>query len=582
MQYPTLYAKENSRHTTDIMRGYNHNLRINDGEFFNMKNLTSDFYPVLAPRPKRGMYATPESPQGMIAKNQLCYVDGTAFVMGSTRIEMGLSVEAHMCPKTMLSMGAFVLIMPDKKWINTLEPDSFGDIEATYTSSAAVTFSLTSITGQAYAEPVISPDEPKDPKNMDYWIDTSDTPHVLKQYSESNGIWTIIATTYVKISSPGIGKQFEQYDGVTISGVESEQLQNLNANMVIFGKGDDYIVVSGLLDKVTSQSTPITVSRQMPYMDHVIESGNRIWGCRYGTARNGETVNEIYASKLGDFKNWNCFMGLSTDSYRASCGTDGPFTGAVAHRGYPLFFKESCFHKVYGNYPANFQVQDTDCRGVQQGCSKSLAIVNDLLLYKSRTGVCAFDGSLPAEISYPLGNVFYSEAVAGALRNKYYISMKDSSGIWNVFVYDTEKNMWHREDNLHASEFCAFQEELYCIDGDRKNIVTMLGSGTKDSSLVSWEAETGDLAMTSPDMKYVTRLIIRVSMDADAEMNLYAMYDSFPEWIHICNIKGTNLRSFSVPVRPRRCDHMKLKMTGHGDCKIYSFTKIIAQGSDIS
>jgi hypothetical protein len=282
MQYPTLYAKENSRHTTDIMRGYNHNLRINDGEFFNMKNLTSDFYPVLAPRPKRGMYATPESPQGMIAKNQLCYVDGTAFVMGSTRIEMGLSVEAHMCPKTMLSMGAFVLIMPDKKWINTLEPDSFGDIEATYTSSAAVTFSLTSITGQAYAEPVISPDEPKDPKNMDYWIDTSDTPHVLKQYSESNGIWTIIATTYVKISTPGIGKQFEQYDGVTISGVESERLQNLNANMVIFGKGDDYIVVSGLLDKVTSQSTPITVSRQMPYMDHVIESGNRIWGCRYG------------------------------------------------------------------------------------------------------------------------------------------------------------------------------------------------------------------------------------------------------------------------------------------------------------
>jgi hypothetical protein len=142
--------------------------------------------------------------------------------------------------------------------------------------------------------------------------------------------------------------------------------------------------------------------------------------------------------------------------------------------------------------------------------------------------------------------------------------------------------MWHREDNLHAIEFCAFHVELYCIDADRKNIVTMQSSGTTDRSYLFFVVESCVLAMTSPDMKYVTRLIIRVFMDAEAEMNLYAMYDSFPEWIHICNIKGTNLRSFSVPVRPRRCDHMKLKMTGHGDCKVYSFTKIIAQGSDIS
>lgn len=582
MQYPTLYTKSSSSQITDVMGGYNHNLRIGDGEFFNMKNMTSDLYPVLSPRGKRGVYATPASPQGMIAKDQLCYVDGTAFVIGQTRVEMGFSVEAEDCPKQMLSMGAYVLIMPDKKWINTIAPEEHGDIEAKFVSTGTVTFTLCTVTGETYKNPTVSPDEPGNPSNLDYWIDTSSTPHVLKQYSESSGMWVSIATTYVKISAAGIGKQFEQYDGVTISGVQDAQMQDLNADMVIWTKGDDYIVVAGLLDKVTTQTAAVTVTRQMPYMDHMTESGNRIWGCRYGVSRNGETVNEIYASKLGDFKNWSCFMGISTDSYRASCGTDGPFTGAVTHMGYPLFFKENCFHKVYGSYPANFQIQDTACRGVQTGCSKSLAIVNELLLYKSRTGICAFDGSLPAEISSALGSEYYSDAVAGAINNKYYVSMKDSAGQWNVFVYDTLKRMWHREDDLHAGEFCAFQNELYCIDGERKNIITMLGSGTKDTAPVPWEAETGEIGMASPDMKYVSRLVLRMSMDADAETDLYVQYDTDPQWLHVCNIRGTSLRSFSVPIRPRRCDHLRLKMKGTGGCRIYSITKFITQGSDIS
>ena len=581
MRYSTLYAKNSSTRVTDEMKGYNHNLRIGEGEFFEMKNMTSDHYPVLSPRQKRGTYATPASPQGMIAKDQLCYVDGSAFVIGTDRIEMGLSTDESMCPKRMISMGAFVIIMPDKKWINTIEPGEHGDIEAQYASAGQVTFTLCTLNGESF-NPVISPNQPANPKNLDYWLDTSVEPNALRQYSESGGEWVSIATTYVKISATGIGKQFEQYDGVTISGIQDASLQDLNSTIVIWEKGDDYIIVNGLLNKVVSQTASITVARQMPIMDYLTESGHRLWGCRYGTNRNGEVVNEIYASKLGDFKNWNCFMEVSTDSYAVSCGTDGPFTGAVTHRGYPLFFKENGFHKVYGNYPANFQVQDTECRGVQQGCDKSLAIVNEVLYYKSRNGICAFDGSLPEEVSYALGNEFYTNAVAGAVGNKYYVSMQDKQGAWSVFVYDTAKGLWHKEDNLHAAEYCCWKDELYCIDAETKNIITMLGSGTKDEMPVDWEVVTGEIGMFSPDMKYVSRLVIRMSMEELSEANVYTQYDGNPEWIPVCNIRGTNLRSFSIPVRPRRCDYMRIKITGTGECKIYSITKFIQQGSDVS
>ena len=32
-------------------------------------------------------------------------------------------------------------------------------------------------------------------------------------------------------------------------------------------------------------------------MDYVVQSGNRLWGCKYGMA-DGRAVNEIYASKF--------------------------------------------------------------------------------------------------------------------------------------------------------------------------------------------------------------------------------------------------------------------------------------------
>lgn len=590
MKYPVLPTQNRSRDIVDVFKGYNHNLRISDGEFYDMQNMTSDYYPVLSPRGKRGVYASPEIANGLIAKDALCYVDGENFVINGNTVRMGLTDSE----KTLISMGAYVIIMPDKKYINTENLTDFGNIEATFTTTTAVKFSLCRQDASLYTVDYIQATEPTEPANMALWIDTSATPHSLKQWSETNGMWVSIATTYVKIESAGIGKAFEAYDGVTISGldgtifdsvsgdpVEAPDIRKLNGNAVIWAKGEDYIVVVGILDAVRSISNPVTVSRLMPNMDFIIERENRLWGCRYGQARNGEIVNEIYASKLGDFKNWNCFMGISTDSYAASVGTDGAFTGAINHLGYPLFFKENCVHKVYGSFPANFQIQDTALRGVQKGCEKSMAIVNEVLYYKARHAVCAYDGSLPTEVSYAFGDKRYCEAVGAAHGNKYYISMKNTEG-YHLFVYDTAKGMWHREDHFHADDMCSCGDELYAIDHDTGKIVTMLGSGTQDTQDVEWMVETGELMLSSPDMKYISRLTVRLSLDIGTTVEFYARYDLSSEWVKIAYIQGTSLRSISVPIRPRRCDHMKLRIVGKGPGKIYSITKTIEQGSELS
>lgn len=585
MELSHLKELPTSREMIDVFKGYNHNLRIGDGEFYDMTNLSADNYPILSPRHKRGVYKTPNNPQGMVAKDSLCYVDGGDFVINEyegNRVSMGLNDK----PKTLISMGAYVIIMPDKKYINTEKPSDNGPIEASYESSGTVTFSLCKVDGVGYDNVPHQATAPAEPNNMDLWIDTSETPHQLKQYSTTTAMWSAIATTYIKISADGIGKDFSVNDGVTISGVESEALSDLNASMIVWAKGDNYIVVTGILDEVTSQDKPITVSRKMPNMDFIIESENRLWGCRYGIALNGEVVNEIYACKLGDFKNWNCFQGISTDSYAASVGTDGQFTGAITHLGYPLFFKENYVHKVYGNYPANYQIQTTACRGVQKGCSRSLAIVNEVLYYKARSGVCAYDGSLPVEMSSALGEVAYHNAVAGSLGNKYYISMSDDNEKWHLFVYDTLKGMWHREDDTQVDAFCNCRGDLYYIDhGDdygQKPIKTVRGSGVTDTTPIKWQAVTGIIGTDSPDKKYISRMDVRMSLAVGTRVSFYAEYDSSGEWEHLFTTPPVaKLGTFAVPIKPKRCDHMRLKIFGNGDAKIYSICKTIEQGSDV-
>lgn len=591
MRLPELTTSAVGRSVVDVFGGYNHNLRIGDGEFYDERNLCSDDYPLLATRRQRGVYASPTNPQGLIAKDALCYVDGSAFVINEKRIEMNLSTAAKDCPKSLVSMGAYVIILPDKKYINTVEVSDRGSMEATYTSTGDVTFSLCTADGGSYGDVITSAAAPENPANGAYWLDVSGEQHALKVYSSSTGVWSTVATTYVKISATGIGAQFGQYDGVQLSGIAKNGVKDLNGSAVVWAKGDDYIVVVGILDAAVTQTAAdgaVKVERSVPDMDFVIESGNRLWGCKYGYA-DGKTVNEIYASKLGDFKNWNCFMGISTDSYAASCGTDGQWTGAITHLGYPLFFKENCLHKVYGTFPSNFQIQTTTCRGVQKGSGGSMAIVNEVLYYKSRGGVCVYDGSLPEEISAAFGGEIYSDAVGGGHRNKYYLSMKDSGGVWHLFTYDTRLGIWHREDNTHAAVWCSCQDEMYYIDASDKKIRTVLGSGTKDTRPISWMAETGTIMALTTSSKYperisnkkfVGRMLIRMSLDAGATMQVNIQYDSSGVWEKLWYMTGKNLRTFSFPVRPHRCDHFRLKLEGTGGAKIYSITKTLEQGSD--
>ena len=105
-------------------------------------------------------------------------------------------------------------------------------------------------------------------------------------------------------------------------------------------------------------------------------------------------------------------------------------------------------------------------------------------------------------------------------------------------------------------------------------------TGTPEEA-VSWMAVTGDLGLELPEQKYISRLTLRLCLEPGASLEIFAQYDREQTWVKLGKVYGTELKSFSLPVRPRRCDQLRLKLQGKGMCKLYSITETLEKGSEL-
>lgn len=604
---PQIPVMEKSLRTTSAFRGYNHNEVINDGEMFETRNLSDDMYPVLSARQKRGITSyddpeeTPVPLTGIHGRDKLVHVRGNKVYYNFTEVDgITVSTDAQTLPKKIVSMGAYVCIWPDKVFFNTVDLTDKGSMDRMYTKSgSSISLAMCRVDGTSYDMTDISVgvNPPANPDNGKLWIDQSGDVDVLRQYYSPSKEWLEVASTYVLISGTGAGAGLKEYDSVMISGLEApdtetdrvkDQVAALNGSYIVYGAGEDYLIIAGIISKtmLALKAENVEINREVPDLDWIVESNNRLWGCKYGL-ENGEVVNEIRASKLGDFRNWSTFMGISTDSYTASIGSDGPFTGAVAQRGYPVFFKEGCIHKVSGQSPSTFQITTTTCRGVQEGSGRSVCVVNETIFYKSRLDVMAYDGNMPISVSEQLGRIPYSDARAGAKGDKYYISMRNANGKYCLFTYNTKTNIWYMEDHTKALGFGAVGDELYFIDEDHNTLVAVSGSRAAQTGEFTleedfeWMAEFGISGVDINGSHYLSRFDIRMYMEEGGGCDLEIMYDSDGVWRKQGEtIRGSRMRNRMIPVVPKRCDHLRFRLKGKGEMRIYSISRYLEVGSD--
>ena len=457
------------------------------------------------------------------------------------------------------------------------------------------------------------------------------------EYLEDSAMW-VSAQTYLKLSvlsSASAFSGFKQNDSVSISTVGSPGMQGSIGGSVVFKRDStydnaasfkileigsesvngferDFIIINGYINYEAASKAylnasdfeirydlfpkyqsdvgfELTLKRKMPEVSFACESQNRIWAC-------GKNGHEIYASALGNPYNFYDYSGISTDSYALNVGTNGEFTACVNYLGRPLFFKENALHIISGSYPTNggepdslsFSVSTlTEFRGVERGSENSLAIIDNILYYKSACGIVAFDGANTAVVSGDLGDERFKNAVAGAYNGKYYVSMQGADGYYHLFVYDTARGEWFREDETQVLKFFSVNSELLYINAQDSAVYSVSDSdalGSEDFAPegdFDWECETGNFGYAYPDSKYISRILLRLKLEQGARVSVFAQYDSGKNLIKAGEIATSGIKTHLLPIVPVRCDHMRIILKGRGDVKILSISKLLEEGGDV-
>ena len=581
MKYPLISEIGRFDDSNVTFGGYNHQITCGNGEWYDMKNMSTRYMPILSTRARRGIGRSFKNPQGFLDKESLMWIDDCKLYNDGEVVELS-GVEIKPGKKNMIKMGAYVIIFPDKIWYNA-KTGECGYMEQKNKYSGNVHVVLTEANGKIITYHDSEYYDEHTPNDGDYMLSNSGGKASLKIYSGITKSWNAVATSYFQIQAEGIGKGLAKDDGVKITIDKSDDWQyasnifvndegyRLSSNFTLVDVADDVITVVGLLDDEHTVLVNLDVERLTPDMAYVTECNNRLWGC----SMDG---HEIYASKLGDARNWNCYMGLSTDSWAATVGSDGVFTGAITFLGYPLFFKEDRMIKIAVSSTGAHQLKESVCRGVQKGSSESLVIIDELLMYKGTTDVCLYTGSIPVSISDSLGEVRYHAAKAGTIDGRYYISMQDEKDDHHLFVYDRGNQTWCREDEADIECFIRHNDNLFFLDNADLTLKDVTGGKDLETAF-DWMIESGMISYDIPEAKYIGRVAVRMTLAFGTYARIDIQYDD-ADWETKVTIDGKGTRTFTIPIVPKRCDHFKIRITGKGDAKINALTKRVEKGSD--
>lgn len=586
MHYPTLKTIPAVREAVSAFGGLNRQEDISQGEFAVMENLSSRHYPQAATSIAAAPYLPDAKAQGLLAKQELCYVEGAYLVVGQQRYDLALTPGE----KQLISMGAYILILPDKKYFNTADPTDTGSFSRSVREKYWG-FEPCDQAGTPRKVKYVGAEMPADGAVGDFWCDSSAQTPLLKQLA-ADGSWQV-KDSFVRLTLDHYRNEKYPYrgyftdnfsDGETVELViEGDPMDAIEENPLEEGYMKNLIaalagsrklklldgvtaVIPGVLPYTVAIANYLRLGPFMPDMDFVFECGNRLWGCRYGQ-QEGKFVNEIYASALGDFRSWSLFQGTSTDSYTAALGTDGPFTGAMNYLGYPLFFKENFIHRVYGSYPAEYRIQTTPCAGVAAGCGKSLRLLGDTALYLGKNGVCAYDGAMPREISSQIPGL-EGPATGVVVGHNYYLSTPEA-----LYVYDSHRRLWHRQSPIFATDMCCWRGRGFYFRLDSPGLME-LEAGTEK---VNFSAETGILAGSR--QRRIRNICLRYSLSGWGRVMVE--YDSSGVWLAVGELPQTKLGWRNISLKPRRCDHFRLRLLGGGCLKVHSIIKTLEEGSDL-
>lgn len=413
-------------------------------------------------------------------------------------------------------------------------------------------------------------------------IESSVTAHVIitdGTYAgvpaEANTVQATDTTDFTQYFSPG--------DGLTFSGTAFPTPRTLVVREVtpyVSASNRSKLVFyeHSFDDEKTALEIQIVIARKMPVMQQICVNASRAWGYV------GKTV---YASKLGDFKNWNVFDGLSSDSYAVDVLGDGDFTGCASFLGYPVFFKEDAIYKVYGSRPSNFEV----IGGAATGClaGRSIAVADDTLYYVSRVGVMRYSGGIPSACGDVLGDLFTPTKTARGFSDgrRYFLWDGTTS---TVLMFDPRREVWHHETISGWAGNISYawrNREGIAFVSTSADLWAHQSSGTVETvpffvEFADFTEDSSDAPQYGANAKGTSKLQLRMALGEGGTAAVSMKFDSVGDWITVKEFTAGDVkRSFYLPIIPRRSDHFRIRIEGTGYFELYSLARENYKGSPL-
>lgn len=281
----------------------------------------------------------------------------------------------------------------------------------------------------------------------------------------------------------------------------------------------------------------------------------------------------------------------------------GQFTGIAAFGGYVYYFKEHCVHKLYGSSPTDWQLVMLPVNGVEEGADKSVAVENDVCIYKSTDGFYLFDGTKSYKISGNLGrntvlpdecekSLSYIEYSSCIFKGKYYCSAYDRiEKKYTLYTYDTSTGLWCAEELNTGNGFYELMRtsrDVYGIKSDDSgtSLVSLCSGGefsmdNRYETSFDWRVESGDMTLGYANNKYISKIQIRAEGEAGTEIHVKIIADRKENKSVEFEFYPDTLDSYSYSPKPIRCDNFRVLLSGTGQAKIYSITLTVSEGSEI-
>lgn len=601
--------------------GLDRTARAGGTKLGDMMNMSGEDVPSLTSRPPRGIWTCADSSDGVTVSGKKVYlndeISAAAAVNGRLCLVSKNGVIADGVPmsgaqpngkevtRTVVPFGRGFFIAPDGLFAEKNASDvgyTAKKVGLTYFSQTATDITAVDSHGETVTSAACET-LPESGSEGDVAVLTSSDE--AYEYTFTNGAWVKGRRVYPSFTADGIGDGFRVNDKVLLKNVYTYDERRTYR---VIDVSDGMLTVDAPY-KGNKTKLRASIERYCPTLDFAVESNNRIWGCRYGKNIFGEFVNEIYACSLGDALSWDAFDGISSDSYAVSLGCPGEFTGAAVLDGRPVFFKEDKIITVTGTVPQNFSVSATTADGTECGAYKSVVNLNGRLFYKSRNGITEYDGISAKCVSEVFGSAAYTAGASGAVDGKYRTVLTDKNGGTAQYVYDTETDMWHIEDDRENAEFFVNIDGFLCAVcriSTAKNgtdVTNTYGFYAHDirstengRSIFSDEQNGGFVFLPEADSEFfaetreitsssgsdaVRSIVIRAEKEKDAVLRVGIACGDGESREIFCSAADVN-GVFSVPVNTPRCASFKLRFSGRGRVKILSVGIITEKTGEVN